>query len=359
MIIFRYLTKEVTLTLVALTSILLLIFMSNQFVLYLNRAANGSIPGMIILKLMLLEMPNLIGLLLPLGFYISLLIAYGRLYADSEMTVLQACGYSPNQLLKHSLIMATVLALIVGTIMIWAAPIISTERTKLLRAEGIQTLIKTIIPGRFRALSGGRDIFYVESMNRDHSEAENIFFARQTVKNEKTQWDILWANQAVLEKNPQDKEDYVVLKEGQEYQGFPGQANYQVSEFEQYKVRLPKPTIALSDDIRTFKTGELLPFLNPDKRKAAELQWRISMPIMVIVLTIIAVPLSRVNPRSGKFAKLLPAILIYFLYANLMFIFRNWIVADKIPQWLGLWSLHGLMLFLGFALITYNRVKLS
>ena len=76
--------------------------MSNQFVQYLNRAASGNIPGMIILKLMMLELPNLMGLLLPLGFYVALLLSYGRLYADSEMTVLRACGYGPMQLIKHS-----------------------------------------------------------------------------------------------------------------------------------------------------------------------------------------------------------------------------------------------------------------
>ena len=91
MILFRYLAKEVGTTLIALTSILILIFMSNQMILYLNGAANGRIPGGLVLKLMMLELPNLLCLLLPLGFYFSILVAYGRLYADSEMVVLQAC----------------------------------------------------------------------------------------------------------------------------------------------------------------------------------------------------------------------------------------------------------------------------
>src|SRR6185312_11366482 len=103
-IIFQYLAKEVLLTLLALTSILLLIFMSNQLVIYLNRAASGIIPGMLVMKLMILELPQLLGLLLPLGFYFALLLAYGRLYAEYEMTVLKACGFSHGQLLKYSLL---------------------------------------------------------------------------------------------------------------------------------------------------------------------------------------------------------------------------------------------------------------
>ncbi|MGL6029332.1 MAG: LptF/LptG family permease, partial [Legionella sp.] len=184
MIIFRYLAKEVFVTLSALTAILMLIFMSNQFVQYLNRAASGSIPGIIIMKLMALELPNLMGLLLPLGFYMALLVAYGRLYAESEMTVLSACGYGPKSLLKHSFIMASIVAVLVGIIMFWGSPLIAVERAKLLRATGVQTLIQTIMPGRFHAINGGQQVFYVQAMNRDHTKAEQVFLAKRSIKND-------------------------------------------------------------------------------------------------------------------------------------------------------------------------------
>ncbi len=359
MLIFRYLAKEVFITLVSLTTILLLIFMSNQFVRYLNRAANGNIPVIIIMKLMMLELPNLMGLLLPLGFYVALLIAYGRLYADSEMTVLQACGYGPSQLLKHSFFMATVVSLLVAIILIWVSPIIATERAKLLRASGIQILIQTLMPGRFQAAQGGREVFYVESMNRDHSKAKNIFLARQTTVNNTSQWNILWAQQAFAETDPKTFEDYIVLQQGKEYEGLPGQANYQIAEFEQYKARLPHPTVAIQKDIRTASTASLFPLNNPNRQKAAELQWRLSVPIMVLVLTLVAVPLSRVNPRAGKYAKLLPAIVLYIIYANFMFISRDWLTAGKVPLWVGMSWLHLSIVMIGLLLIWRNRVKLS
>ena len=360
MLIFRYLAKEVFVTLASLTTILLLIFMSNQFVRYLNRAASGQIPGMIIMKLMMLEMPNLMSLLLPLGFYVALLIAYGRLYAESEMTVLQACGYGPAQLLKHSFIMATVVSVLVTIIMIWVSPIINTERAKLLRTSGVQTLVQLIVPGRFRAESNGKQVFYVESMNRDHSKAKNVFLARQTIKNNNPQWDIVWAERAFAETDPQTMEDYIVLQQGKAYEGAPGQSDYQVAEFEQYKARLPHPKVdGLKNDLRTASLTSLLPFNNPDRAKAAELQWRLSIPMMVFVLTLVAVPLSRVNPRSGKYAKLLPAIVLYIAYANFMFIARDWVAAGKIPLWIGMWWLHLGVAGVGLLLIWRNRVKLS
>jgi lipopolysaccharide export system permease protein len=358
-IIFRYLAKEVFITLIALTAILMLIFLSNQFVQYLNRAASGNIPGVIIMKLMMLELPNLMGFLLPLGFYMALLLAYGRLYAESEMTVLRACGYGPNQLLKHSFIMATVVAVIVAMIMIWASPLIATERAKLLRATGIQTLIQTIMPGRFHAINGGQQVFYVQSMSRDHSKAEQVFLAKQTIKNNKVQWDILWADKAFSEKDPETAEEYIVMQNGKEYQGTPGHADYQIAEFAEYKARLPHPIVKINDDIRTAKTKTLWPLNNPDRAKAAELQWRLSIPLMVFTLTLVAIPLSRVSPRVGKFAKLLPAVLIYILYAQFLFFARDTVASGKIPLWIGMSWIHLIVAVLGLLLIWRSRVRLE
>lgn len=359
MLIFRYLSKEVFVTLVSLTAILLLIFMSNQLVIYLNRAASGQIPGMLIMRLMMLELPNLLSLLLPLGFYVALLLAYGRLYAESEMTVLQACGYGPKRLLKHSFMMASVVAVFVLVIMLWGSPLIATERATLLRTTGVQTLIQTIVPGRFNAIPHGQQVFYVESMNRDHSVAKNVFLTQNTQKNGEEQWDVLWADKAYAQTDPETFEDYVILQEGKKYQGVPGHADFQVAQFKQYKTRLPHPTVSIKEDLRTASTASLWPINNHDPAKAAELQWRFSIPLMVLMLTLVGVPLSRVNSRSGKYAKLLPAIVIFIFYANLMFVARDWLSVGKTPVWLGIWWVHLVIGVLGFLLIWRNQVKLS
>lgn len=149
------------------------------------------------------------------------------------------------------------------------------------------------------------------------------------------------------------------MQNGKEYQGIPGQADYQVAEFGQYKARLPHPVIKISDDLRTMSTASLLPYNNENVAKAAELQWRLSVPIMVFTLTLIAVPLSRINPRSGKYAKLLPAIIIYIVYANLLFIARDVMISGKTPQWIGLWWVHLIVIGFGLVLNWRNQVKLA
>ena len=359
MLIFRYLAKEVFITLASLTVILLLIFMSNEFVHYLNRAASGQLPLVFIMKLMMLEIPNLMGLLLPLGFYMSLMIAYGRLYADNEMIVLSACGYSPNALLRQSLLMASGVAVFVLIIMLWGSPYIEMERAKLLRSSGVQTLMQAIIPGQFRAVSGGRQIFYVESMSRDKSVAQHVFLARLDDKGGLPQWDVLWADKAFVQSDPQLNEDYAILQNGRAYQGQPGRADYQVAEFDRYQARLPHPSFEIKHADRIAYPASLWPINNPDRSKAAELQWRFSIPLMVLTLTLIGVPLSRVNSRSGKFSKLIPAVLIFIVYADAVFMARDWLSLGKIPSWLGMWWIHLLFVILGVVLIWRDRVKLS
>lgn len=359
MLIFRYLAKEVFLTLIALTAILVLIFMSNELAVCLNSAAKGNFPLVLIMKLLMVELPIFTVLLLPLGLYISLLLAYGRLYAESEMTVLQACGYGPKQLMQHSFMMATIVAIPVMIVMLWVSPYLALERDTILRTTGIQTIIQTIVPGRFHSLSGGRQVYYVGSMSRDHRTAKHVFLARFVPKNDHHQWDVLWATSAYAESNPKTNENYVILEEGKEYQGVPGEADFQVAEFKRFRARLPHPRVDYKEDIRTDKTAALWPVNNPNLKKAAELQWRFSIPLMIFTLTLIGVPLSRVNPRMGKYAKLLPAIVIFILYANFMFIARDWFSFGRSPVWLGMWWIHALAIILGLVLVWRNYVRLS
>ena len=356
-LIFRYLFKEIFITLVALTTILLFIFMSNQFVQYLNRAVGGQIPAVMLMKLMMIELPTLMGLLVPLGFYVAILVAYGRLYADSEMTVLQACGYGPTQLFWHTLTMAILVAGLVALIMLWLSPFVAADRAKILRATGVQTLIQTITPGRFQSVSSGRQVFYVESMNRAHTVGKNIFLARLLQKNGQSRWDVVWAEQAYAETDPKTFEDYVVLRNGKEYEGLPGHADYRVAEFERYQARLPHPKVEIKDDLRTEGTLSLWPKQYTNRKIAAELQWRFSVPLMVLTLTMVGVPLCRVNPRSGKYAKLLPAIVFYIFYANFIFVARDWFVAGKTPAFLGMWWIHLLAAVFGLVLLMRNRVR--
>lgn len=357
MLIFRYLCKETITTMLAMMVIIILIFSSNQFVQYLERAAGGHLPGLVVLRLMALELPNLLSLLLPLGFYSALLFAYGRLYTDNEMIALSASGFSQAKLYKYTLIMATFVAVLVTYLVFWVNPDIYHTRAKLLRDKGVATLIKTISPKRFRALSGGKQVFYVNDISDDGQSASNIFFAEKDSKKHLSQWKVMWAKTGNVYIDERKNETHITLDNGHIYQGQPGEADFKIYKFKQIMAPLPKPVISVSDDVRTLSTTALLPFNNSNKELVAELQWRLSIPIMVYVLTFLALPLSKVNARQGKYAKLFPALLIYIIYANLMFFGRDWILEDQVPWWLGLWWIHLLMLLLAVILTKRQNVR--
>lgn len=361
MLIFRYLAKEILITLGALTGLLILIFLSNEFMLLLKRAIEGTIPILFVLKLILIEIPIFLTALIPLGYYISLLLVLGRMYTESEMVVLFASGYTTDKLLAQSLLIAATIALGLWSVTLIFSPDLTLARSRLIDASGAQILIQTLTPGQFHSVNNGSQVFYVEGMTQQHKQAQNIFLANAVLENHAiVQWNILWSDQAHTVIDNKNRETYLILENGREYEGRPGNRNYQVAEFSQLKTKIPHPSFAVKgkSQIGVLPTSQLLPYVNPNLQKAAELQWRLALGFMIFPLTLVAVPLSRANARTGKFARLLPALFIYFVYANLLFVGRDWISTGKTPVWLGLWWIHGLITCMGCYLVWRNRNRL-
>jgi len=352
-IIYRYLAKEVLMALAGLTTILLLIFVSNQFVNYLTRAAAGKIPGMIVVKLLMLEIPTLVGLLLPLGLFSALLLAYGRLYAENEMVVMQACGFNQKQLLGFTLFFASIVSIVVAVIVCWLGPNISRDRDYLMTGGGYSAAAQTLIPGRFLAMSGGNTVLYVEKMTRDHETANDIFVAEQLSpdKTGQLQWRITTARSANVVEDHGTSSVHLNLEQGHVYEGQPGRRDYRVASFDRYQHRLPEVKPHIRKVESALSMSELWPLNNIDPKRVAELNWRLSIPIMTFLLALLAVPLSTVQPRQGKYTKLLPAIIIYVIYANLLFVGRDWLSDKQIPSWLGMWWLHAGVLLLALSLL--------
>lgn len=345
MIIFRYLTKEVFSTLLAVTLVLLLIFLSDQLVRYLGYAASGKIAAHILFRLMGYEIPYLLALLLPLGLYLGIMLAYGRLYTDNEMRVLQACGLSTKALVNITGILALLVTLVIVVLTLWVNPWLSAKKEKLLIEDG-SSIVDTLIPGRLFVTDHGNRVVYVEKVSRDHRTAENLFIADQAENTTKgNRWVVLAAAHGAQVTNPKTQEKFVVASDGYRYEGIPGQNNYQVIQFKKYTARLPEMS-GLSKRKRqsTISSKKLLQnyFAHPDQ--AAELQWRISIPISALLLAFLAIPLCQIKPRQGRFSMLLPAILLYVIYMNLLFVGRNLIEQKLIPLGVGLWWVHLLAL---------------
>jgi lipopolysaccharide export system permease protein len=352
LIISRYLTKEVMASLLGVTVVLLLIFLSNQLVRYLSYAASGKIAANLVMQLMGFEIPYLLALLLPLGLYLGIILAYGRLYADSEMAVLNACGFGPRKLLSITGTLAIIIAAIVMVLMLWVNPIIAEKRNKGIAQHN---MLDTLQPGRFQVINGGRWVVYVEEISRNRQRASNIFIAEEQPHDDNDAWVVVSAAQGYQAKNVIDNGNFIVAADGFRYDGTPGLNAYKIMQFKKYGVRLPEANFdTVREEQETLPTAKLWQnYNNPDA--AAELQWRLAIPVTVLVLALLAVPLSQVRPRQGRYSHLVPAILLYIIYVNLLFVARNWIEQKMVPSMLAMWLVHSVLLCIAIVMLVIQQ----
>lgn len=360
MIVFRYLSREVLLTLSAVSAVLLVIIMSGRFIKYLAQAAQGVLDPSVLFLIMGFRLPGFLQLILPLGLFLGILLAYGRLYLESEMTVLSATGMSQQRLLAMTLAPAALVALLVAWLSLSLAPQGVAQVQQIISQQDALTEFDTLVPGRFQTLRDGSRVTYTEQLSDDRVNLSGVFISEKRFNQDKTKDRA--PSVLVAEKGHQevqaDGNRYLVLENGYRYDGNPGQADYRAIKYDTYGVMLARPDVSNEvTDRDAIPTAQL--FGNPELRSIAELQWRLSLPLLVFIVTLMAVPLSRVNPRQGRFLKLLPAILLYMAYLTLLISARGSLEKGKLSPVVGLWGVHAIFLVIGLGLLYWEPVRLK
>ena len=361
MIIFRYLGREVYVALLATTIIMLVIFITNQFVHYLNDAAAGQITATAVMQVMSLQVPLLLGYLLPLGLYLGILVGFGRLYMDHEMTILSACGVSRGRILRMTMAIMLIVFVLVSILMIWVEPIVQKYRTRILDDAIASASIQKIMPANFQSIGTNGAVFYAQNVTNNKEKMNHVFFATpsaQTLPNGEHKWDVTVAKSAIESNYPGVQGKFLVFQQGDRYIGAPGMKDFRTLQFDRYGIRLDNKQTEINDQVKYLSTAKLWKQTS-NRKAAAELQWRIAMPISVVIFALLAFPLSHINPRQGKFAQLVPAILIYIVYADLVFLGRAWIERGTISPQVGMWWIHGIFLGLAISLNLYRIRKMT
>ena len=353
MIIFRYITRDLLVTSFAVSAILLVIFLSGKFGDYLDDAAQGKLAVDVLFTIIFYRMPNLLELILPLGFYLAILLAYGRMYIESEMVVLSATGMSQGQLVRITLVPAAVVALIVAAFSFWLSPLGAELTQKTLAEQRNRSEFESLQDGRFQSIGQGRIMTYVERVSDDNKLLEHVFVAQYDGQNNA----IVIAETGEQAYNPDFGQRYLVLHKGHRYEGLPGSSEFKITEFAEWGRYLPPTTSEAEFESKADAKTTAQLFAAEDLESKAALQWRISMPLMVLIATLLAVPLSKTNPRQGRYLKMLPAILIYIFYLAFLINARSAIVDGDLPLWLGVWVIH--IPFLIIALLVLNWQGIS
>ncbi len=356
MILFRYLTREILLTMAAVAGVLLLVIMGSRFIRYFSDAAEGDIPATILGTLMLFHLPGFMELILPLAFFLGILLAYGQLYLNSEITVLVACGISPNKLLQVSLVPATVVAVLVGLCSLWLTPAGALHNAVMLEEQRSRLDFSALAPGRFQDFGSGRTA-HILGMSDDGEEMRGVFISERQRRRDGTPESVVTrAEGGYQTQDPDTGSRFLVLADGERYSVDPGRYQAERLTFETYAVRLSQADgMRELDSPEYATTGEL--FADDSLEAQAQLQWRLGLPLMVFILTLLAMPLSRVNPRQGRFAKLLPAIFLHVAYLSLLLAALDAIGRGSLPARVGMWPVHAGFLALGLLMMVRAQRK--
>jgi len=335
MIFQRALRTELVSTAGAVFTTLFTITITNMLIRILGQAAGGKIASADVVALIGFAALNYLPQILILTGFISVLMVVARSYQDSEMVVWFASGLSLTRWIRPVLTFGLPLVLLTGVLSFvltpWAAQQSAEFRERFQKREDIAR----VSPGKFQESASADRVFFVEGVSGDATKVQNVFV--NSTANGRTS--VVVAKQGSIETNARG-DKVLVMESGRRYDGVPNQSDFEMMEFEKYSVIVSRQ----SDGAVSEKSASALPTAallgNFTRVNAGELLWRAALPVMALLLMLLAIPLGFVNPRGGRSANLLIALLMFIAYSNISSVFQVAVVQGKMPFWLAVWPLH-------------------
>lgn len=350
MIFQRSLLREFTATGIATFFVLLAITITTQLIRFLGYAARGNISSDAVLTFLGFASLRYLPHLLSITLFISILMTLTRNYRDSEMVVWFTSGQGLNSWIRPVLLYAAPVTLVITVLSMFLSPWAVAKAEDYRRQLDSQDDIAAISPGVFKESRNGERVYFVEKLAANLSTVANIFVH----SDENGEIGTTVAKRGYQETAP-NGDRFLVMLDGRRYIGPPGSAEYRIIEFDKYSVRVEANEV--KDTLPTVKAQSTWTLI-ADKAPAAraELIWRAGLPISALILSLLAIPMSFVNPRAGRSLNLMLAALLYMVYTNLLSIFQAWVTQQKIGVFLGMWSVHLVMLTI-VAMMFYLRLS--
>jgi len=350
MIFQRSLLREFTATGIATFFVLLAITITTQLIRFLGYAARGNISSDAVLTFLGFASLRYLPHLLSITLFISVLMTLTRSYRDSEMVVWFTSGQGLNSWIRPVLIYAIPVTVVIATLSIFLSPWAMAKTEEYRRQLESHDDIAAISPGVFKESRNSERVYFVEKLAANLSTVANIFVH----SDENGEIGTTVAKRGYQETAP-NGDRFLVMLNGRRYIGPPGSAEYRIIEFDKYSVRIEASEVKETlPSVKGLPTAVLISDETPEAR--AELIWRAGLPLSALVLCLLAIPMSFVNPRAGRSLNLMLAALLYMVYTNLLSIFQAWVTQQKIGVFLGMWSVHAVMLAV-VAMMFYVRLS--
>ena len=357
MILYRYFLKEITLTVLTVSGILTVIAVSWRFSGYLEDAASGSLSSEILFVLIFWRLPSFLEIVVPVSFFLSVLLVLGRLSAENEMIVMKSFGLSPGNIGLMILSLALFFSVISGFLAGFMKPFGEKQVDQLLIEQANQTNFDKLISGRFQSFRFGERVIYARNVT-DQYQLEDVFInAFHDESNGATarSFSTILARTGYFDSSSSN-ELLLVLKDGVRFYGRPGMADYEVIAFQEYGQ--PIETNSTFSNTFSFSSMTNLQLFNSlEPGASAELHWRLAMALLIPILGFLAIPFSEVSSREGRYGKVVPAMIICFLYIFSLAAGKSALAREEIPSLLGLWWAHAI--FITVAVLASQKDRIS
>lgn len=347
----RALTREMGLTTGAVLTVLIAIALVVLFIRLLGDVARGELANEAVFAFLGFSLLYFLPVLMTIALFAGVLLPFSRIWRDSEMVIWFGAGLSLTQWMRPVLTFAVPFSLVILLLTLVLNPWAQTKKSEYRQDLRSRSESSLIAPGLFAESSAGQRVYYVESLNPLTGIVRNVFMQSRI----DGQLGLVVAREGRHTELP-DGSRYLVFKDGRRYEGTPGQLDYRIVQFERYWMRLdPIAVNGKETGVRQASVSELINDVSPQAR--AELLWRLGVPLSALVLAVMAIPLSFVNTRARRSYGLIVALLLYFVYNNLLSFTQAWVAQDKLYPWAGMLSPHLLML-LAVLVLFYQRTRL-
>lgn len=351
MIVNRALVREVLETSIAVTFVILIVFVVVRSLGFLQQAVRGDVPVEAVLTLVVLKMVGYLDVIIPLMMYIAILMVLGRWNRDNEMIVLAASGISPVNFLKPLMALVLIVGGVVALFSFYLTPLAIKKGYEVEQEYRSRSEITGIIPGTFIETKKGRGVYFVEHFDRDAKRYENIFVYKSSFGKE----GVVVSKYAFQRADELTGDQFLVLSNGTRYEGNPGQPDYRIVDFETYALRIEPRTYSLTlPPVKARPTTVIYRDRHP--ALISEWHWRMAKVIIVPILAVFALTFSFINPRQGRLPGMIVAFMAYFLYTNALGFSVAMLSKGRIEPATGLWWVHGIFLAIA-AMFLYRRQK--
>ncbi|EMM3428781.1 LPS export ABC transporter permease LptF [Klebsiella aerogenes] len=353
MIIIRYLVRETLKSQLAILFILLLIFFCQKLVRILGAAVDGDIPTNLVLSLLGLGVPEMAQLILPLSLFLGLLMTLGKLYTESEITVMHACGLSKAVLIKAAMILALFTGAVAAVNVMWAGPWSSRHQDEVLAEAKANPGMAALAQGQFQQASDGSAVLFIENVNGNRFS--DVFLAQLRPKGN-ARPSVVVADSGVLSQK-KDGSQVVTMTQGTRFEGTAMLRDFRITDFKNYQAVIGHQAVA-ADPSDTEQMNMRTLWKTDTARARAELHWRFTLVAAVFMMALMVVPLSVVNPRQGRVLSMLPAMLLYLVFFLLQTSIKSNAGKGKMDPAIWMWGVNLLYFALAVLLNLWDTVPM-